>query len=148
MREIQHVRLDISNNCQYFDNAEAFQVEFADEYVALKNTRSDLLKKAYNFRKEHSGLTVDELDAEYLNMVSVLETLCAAEKEYDLLAVKVEEARHQLNFGEMSEHQFSALSDSCFTQQVEIDLTISKLREEFSNYVLYEIPVSAEATAQ
>lgn len=148
LNKIHRMRLDISNNCQYFDNAEAFQIEFADQYVALKNTRSDLLKKAYNFRKEYGMQTAEELDSNYMELTAVIEELCAAEKSYDLLTAKMEEAHNKLNFGEMSQNQFNAFSDSCFTQQVELDLTISKLREEFSNYVLYEIPLSAETTAQ
>jgi len=110
--------------------------------------RSDLLKKAYNFRKEYGIQNAEQLDSEYMELSAAIEKLCTAEKSYDLLSAKINEAHHKLAYGEMSEQQFSALSDSYFTQQVEIDLTISKLREEFSNYVLYEIPLSAETTAQ
>ncbi len=139
LNEIRHMRLNITNNCQYFDNAEYFQVEFADEYAALKNMRSDLLKRAYNFRKEYGTQTVEQLDSEYLELSAAIEKLCATEKSYDLLSAKVYEAQHKLEYGEISEEQFSSINDTCFTQQVDLDLTISKLREKFENYLHAEI---------
>lgn len=141
LREIQDIRYSIANSYQHFDSAEAFQVEFADDYLALKNMRSNLLKKAYNFRKEYSTQAIEQRDSEYMEVSAAIEELCTAEKNYDLLSVKVNEAHRKLEYGEMSEHQFSAFSDSCFTQQVDLDLNISKLREKFESYLRADIPL-------
>ncbi len=139
LAEIRSLRHGLSDSAQAWVGVENFQSYAAPQYVMIKDMRSDLLKRSYNFRKEYGTQTQEELDAVYLQYCDLIEKLYTAEKEYDLLSAKVNDAHRKLADGEMSEHQFSSIADSCYTQQVDLDLTISNLRDQFEAYLFENI---------
>ena len=139
LNEIRQVRSELSESADAWVDVELFQGYAAPYYHQIKDSRSDLLKRSYNFRKEYGTQPQEELDSVYLEYSRLIEELGAAEKEYDLLSAKVSDARRKLADGEMSENQFSSIADSCYTQQVDIDLTISKLRDKLEAYLTEDI---------
>ena len=149
LSHIQNIRYEISNAADSYDNAERFQLDQAELYMDIKERRSDLLKRSYNLRKQYGAESDEALDAAYLEMNDVIVELCDYEKQYDLLSAKVAEARFQLNNGEKGEHEFSRVADSCYSQQVDLDLSIGKLREKLENYLREEfINVYGEESMQ
>ncbi len=139
LAEIRGQRSELSESAQAWVDVENFQNYAAPYYHQIKDDRSDLLKRSYNFRKKYGTQTPEELDAVYLEHNRMIEELCAAEKEYDLLSAKVSDARYKLNNGEMTRPQFSSIADGCYTQQVDIDLTISRLRDKLEAYLIEDI---------
>jgi hypothetical protein len=118
-----------------------FQQDWTPTYVNIKELRSDMLKRSYNFRKEYSIQTAEELEAAYLEMNNVIVELCEYEKEYDLLTAKVAEANNNLNDGNRTANaqKLEQLAQTAFDRQVELDLSISKLREKLNGYLLEEL---------
>lgn len=147
LSHIQNIRYEIANAADSYDNAERFQLDQAELYMDIKERRSDLLKRSYNLRKQYGAESDEALDAAYLEMNDVIVELCDYEKQYDLLSAKVAEARFQLNNGEKGEHEFSRVADSCYSQQVDLDLSIGKLREKLENYLLEEF-ISMDGATQ
>lgn len=139
LTQIENLRYELASNAENAINAELFQLDTADLYVEIKNRRSDLLKRSYNFRKEYGPQTAEELDAVYLEMNSLIEELCSHEKQYDYLSAKVNEAREQMEMGEIDEEQFSTVADTCYSQQVDLDLTIGKQRDKLETFLREEI---------
>lgn len=141
LQQIQILRYELADNAESTPSAAEFQLSCADTYVDIRNRRSDLLKRSYNLRKTYSTQPAVNLESDYLEMNNLIEELCAQEEQYDLLSAKVSEARAQLESGEITAEQFSSLANTCFTQQVELDLSISKKRDTVIEY-LQESPDS------
>lgn len=135
LNHINELRQELAYAAENTHNVDVFQRETAVTYIDIKECRSNLLKRSYNLRKEFGLQSEEALDSAYLEMNALIVELCEYEKQYDLLSAKVTEARFQLNNGEKGEHEFSRVADSCYSQQVDLDLSIGKLREKLSNYL-------------
>ena len=130
MNEVTELRQDIAWSAERCGDVSRFQQDWTPTYVNIKELRSDMLKRSYNFRKEYGIQTAEELEAAYLEMNSVIVELCEYEKEYDLLTAKVAEANNNLNDGNRTANaqKLEQLAQTAFDRQVELDLSISKLR--------------------
>ena len=156
LNDISQQRESIAWAAEDCTNVEEFQEVWAVEYINIKEQRSDLLKRTYNFRKEYSTQPAEELESTYLELNNVIVELCEYEKEYDLLTAQVAEARANLNSGYINYNaqRYEKLSESAYDRQVELDLSISKLREKLSAYLLErfmdaeEVPVVVPADAE
>ena len=141
LNDISRQRESIAWAAEDCTDVEKFQEEWAVEYINIKEQRSDMLKRSYNFRKEYGEQSAEELEAAYLEMNSVIVELCEYEKEYDLLTAKVAEANNNLNDGNRTANaqKLEQLAQTAFDRQVELDLSISKLREKLNGYLLEEL---------
>lgn len=149
MNEVTELRQDIAWSAEHCGDVGRFQQDWTPTYVNIKELRSDMLKRSYNFRKEYGIQTAEELEAAYLEMNSVIVELCEYEKEYDLLTAKVAEANNNLNDGNRTANaqKLEQLAQTAFDRQVELDLSISKLREKLNGYLLEEL-VDMDGTKQ
>ncbi len=141
LNSIRQQRYDLAEFSINTHSVESFQLHSAEQYATIKEQRSNLLKQSYNLRKEYSTQSAEELEAAYLEMNNVIVELCDLEKQYDLLSVKVSEARQQLNNGNLNlnAQKFEQISNDSYDKQVELDLEISRLREQFEAYLMEEI---------
>ena len=141
LNSIRQQRYDLAEFSSNIDLVDAFQIHSAEQYASIKEQRSNLLKQSYNLRKEYGTRSAEELEAAYLEMNNVIVELCDLEKQYDLLSAKVSEARQNLNNGNLNlnAQKFEQISNDCYDKQVELDLEISRLREQFEAYLMEEI---------
>ncbi len=140
LNQIDNIRYTLADAAESAHNVEVFQLESAESYVDIKERRSNLLKRSYNLRKEFGLQSEEALDSAYLEMNALIVELCEYEKQYDLLSAKVAEARANLNSGNLgvNAQRYESISNSAYDQQVDLDMSISKLREKLQNYLREE----------
>lgn len=139
MDEIQQLRIELNDASNQYEREDAYMENHANIYLNIQNMRSDLLKRSYNFRKEHSTISQEALDSQYLELTAIIEELCAAEQNYDLCNVKIQQLTNNVENSYISYEAFSEESNKLFTQQVDLDLTISTLRQKFEDYLYQEL---------
>ncbi len=135
LNHINEIRLNIHETTGYYSGQESFMNYAASQYNDIRNLRSDMLKTSYNFRKEYSSQDEEVISAAYIEMQNKVTELCAIEQEYDLLSVQQHIAEERFGNGELDGDAFSKIMDECFSKQVELDLSITQLRQDFYNYL-------------